>query len=595
MILRSVRGNREFRAAEFGSSAIPPPGAGYSAFSGVPVTTERTFGLPAVMGAIRLVSEVTAALDIGVFRGSGADKETAEDSWQDALLDNPNTDQSQFDFLSDVSSGVEGYGNAFVEKVKYRGRVVELIPRDPDHVRIRREGNNKVFDVSLDGRTRHLTSAQILHFRGFAINGYLSGFSPITVYRQALGTSLALQEFQGRYFANDATPSGAIEIPGGTNKVRSLEILELFNASHQGVSNAGKPALLSNGATWKSIGISLLDAQFIEAQRFSVEQIADMFRVPPDLIGAVVDRGVAATAEQVGLRFLVFYLLPRLRRIESTLACDLDLFGGHEVYPEFTTDDLLRVDALTQAQVEHYQIQDGSLLPDEARAKRGEKPLPPIPKDPSLTPGMVPQITPVGGAPNAPIAPAPQQKSLPQVLVNVQPSQAPDVHVASPAVHVATPEIRVETPVFVETADIHNHVAPASVTVSPPDIRFDAPISIEAARAPDVRIDAPVTVEAAKAPDVHIDSPITVEAARAPDIHVAAPEITVEAAQAPNVTVEAAQIHIEPKMGAEAPKRSLTVKREDGTETKFTTGRSITMKREDGTETRFTETDEESE
>lgn len=394
MIVRSVRGNREYRSGEFGSSAIPPPGSGYTSFSGIPVTTDRSFGLPAVMAAIRLISEVTAAMDIAVFRGIGGEKKTAEDSWQDKLMDQPNVDQSQFDFLSDVSAGVEGYGNAFVEKVKFRGEVVELIPRDPDYCRVRREGNQKLFDVSVDGRTRrNLTSAQILHVRGFSVTGYLSGFSPITMYRQALGTALALQEFQGRYFANDATPSGAIVMPGSITKTRALEILDLWKASHGGVSNAGNPAILSGGSTYEKIGVSLVDAQFVEAQRFSLEQIADMFRVPTDLIGGAVEKGVAATAEQVGLRFLVFYLLPRLRRIELAFGSDLDLFANTDVYPQFVTDDLLRADAATKATVQHMQIQDGTLLVDEARAEMGRPPLPD-------GVGQIPQITPVGGGAN---------------------------------------------------------------------------------------------------------------------------------------------------------------------------------------------------
>lgn len=394
MIVRSVRGNREFRSGEFGSSAIPPPGGGYTAFSGTSVTNERAFGLPAVVAAIRLICEVTAAMDICVMRGTGADTEMAEDSWQDKLIDHPNLEQSQFDWLSDVGAGVEGYGNAFVEKIKFRGEVVELIPRDPDYVRVRRDGNRKVFDVSVDGRTRQgLTPSQILHFRGFTYSGYFSGFSPIAMYRQSLGTALALQEFQGRYFDNNAEPGGAIIMPGSITKTRAMEILDLWKASHGGVSNAGKPGILSGGATWQTIGISLIDAQFVEAQRFSVEQIANLYRVPPDLIGASVEKGVAATAEQVGLRFLVFYLLPRLRRIESTLGCDIDLFENTGLYPKFMTDDLLRADALTHATVQHMRIQDGTLLPDEARAEMG---MPPLPDGV----GQIPQITPVGGGAN---------------------------------------------------------------------------------------------------------------------------------------------------------------------------------------------------
>jgi len=302
VILRTRTGqNREYRSfSEFGSSAIPLPGSGFSAFTGVPVTSDRTFGLPAVMDAIRLISELTATMDIGTYRGYLGEKETAEDSWQDKLLDQPNQDQSQFDWLSDVSACVEGYGNSFVEKVKFRGEVVELIPRDPDFVRVRRDGNQKLFDVTVDGRTRTLTSAQVLHIRGFSVRGFLSGFSPVTMHRQALGTALALEEFQGRYFANDATPSGAIVMPGGITSTRQREILEIWAMSHGGVRNAGKPAVLSGGAEWKNIGVNLVDAQFIEAQKFSVEQVARIFRVPSDLIGGVIDRGVAATAEQVG-------------------------------------------------------------------------------------------------------------------------------------------------------------------------------------------------------------------------------------------------------------------------------------------------------
>jgi HK97 family phage portal protein len=394
MIVRTVRGNREFRTTEFGSSVIPPPGFGYSAFSGIPVTADRTFGLPAVIAAVRLIATLTATMDLGVYRGTGGDKETAEDSWQDKLLDQPNSEQSQFDFISDVAAGPEGYGNAFVEKVKFRGEVVELIPRDPDYVRVRRDGGRKVFDVSVDGRTRrNLTPAQILHVRGFTTSGYLSGFSPITLHRNALGTALALEEFQGRYFANNAEPGGAIVMPGSTTKTRALEILDLWSASHGGVSNAGKPGILSGGATWQTIGISLVDAQFVEAQKFTVEQIARIFGVPQDLIGGALDRGVAATAEQVGLRFLSFFLMPRLKRIEMAFAADLDLFAQTDVYPKFVTDDLLRADALTKAQVQHMQIQSGVLLADEARAEMG---LPPLPDGV----GQIPLVTPVGAGPN---------------------------------------------------------------------------------------------------------------------------------------------------------------------------------------------------
>ena len=46
------------------------------------------------------------------------------------------------------------------------------------------------------------------------------------------------------------------------------------------------------------------------------------------------------------------------------------------------------------------QIQDGTKLVDEIRAEHGDSPLPPVPDDWTQSPGKVPQITTVGGAPN---------------------------------------------------------------------------------------------------------------------------------------------------------------------------------------------------
>jgi hypothetical protein len=138
----------------------------------------------------------------------------------------------------------------------------------------------------------------------------------------------------------------------------------------------------------------------VEAQKFTVEQVARIYGVPQDLIGGALDRGIAATAEQVGLRFLSFFLMPRLKRIEMAFAADLDLFADTDVYPKFVTDDLLRADALTKAQVQHMQIQSGVLLADEARAEMG---LPPLPDGV----GQIPLVTPVGAGPNPSPLPAP--------------------------------------------------------------------------------------------------------------------------------------------------------------------------------------------
>jgi hypothetical protein len=83
------------------------------------------------------------------------------------------------------------------------------------------------------------------------------------------------------------------------------------------------------------------------------------------------------------------------------LAADLTLFGAAQTEPGFDADSFVRGDVATEDAVAHQQIQDGRLLVDEWRAMKGLSPLP-------GGVGKVPQLTPVGGAPNEPAMPAVQ-------------------------------------------------------------------------------------------------------------------------------------------------------------------------------------------
>lgn len=396
------RGRMEFRTAEWGSSAIPMPGFGQALYSGVNFTPDKALGLAAVGGAVRLIAMLIASMDLCVFSGTGADKRSTEDSWQDKLLDNPSPDQSQFDLLSDIATGPETFGNSLVLKVKglLNRRVVALIPLDMNYASITRDRvtKEKVFKVTVDGETNQYSTSEVLHFRGWTVPGKVSGYSPLQLHRQALGNGLALEEFEGRFFANNTSPGGAIVVPGAVKRARAMEMLDVWEATHGGLMNQHRPAMLTNGATWQSIGVSLKDAEFVESQRYGVEQVARIYGIAPELLGHPLAKPEAT--EQIGLRLLNFTIMPRLRRIEQAFLCDPDLFGTQDPYPEFVTDAMLRLDAATEAQVQLQQTQSGLRLVDELRAEDGLGPLPPVPKDWTQEPGKIPQVTPVGGAPN---------------------------------------------------------------------------------------------------------------------------------------------------------------------------------------------------
>jgi phage portal protein BeeE len=94
---------------------------------------------PAVLTAIRLVSESIGKLPMSVYSGIGADKKPAMDSWQWRLLrERPNDEQSPFDFWYDVAVCVETHGNAYCLKEKGGRDRRQPVPAGPVAVQVER-------------------------------------------------------------------------------------------------------------------------------------------------------------------------------------------------------------------------------------------------------------------------------------------------------------------------------------------------------------------------------------------------------------------------------------------------------------------------
>jgi HK97 family phage portal protein len=385
----------EERAMDFGrEDLIPLPGANYATWTGMYLQNDQAAGLPAVGAAVRLISETIGSLPCIVYEGSGPDRQKATGSAQWELLhERPSLDSTPFDLFQDIAACIETRGNAFVQKVRdARGRVTELIVIDPDAVRVYRDANTreKKFDIQAGGdRYQGLTSTDILHVRGMTLRGGIRGISPIEMHRNSIAMAYAVQEYVGRYFQNDATPGMVIKVPGTLSNQQARQILEVWSANHAGLRNAHKPGVLAGGAELDQVRVNLSDTTAIDAQKFSIFEVARMFNIPPTLMGAF-ESTFRPTADEADA-FLKFCLGPRLRRIESALRADPDLFGGTDLYPEFKVDSLLRSATTERFTAYVAARQAGWLSANEIRE---------LENYPAVPDGDNVQQTPVGGAPN---------------------------------------------------------------------------------------------------------------------------------------------------------------------------------------------------
>lgn len=389
---------------EWGTSVVPAPGMGgypYGGWSwaGRLVSVKDAAGLAAVAACIRLLSGQIAGMPFAVYDGIGAQREPVPDSWQHELLDNPSPGEwNAFTFMEDVISSGEATQNAFIQKVKpKRARsgqptVAEMRPLDPDYVSVRVKDGVKTILWRDGGKSIDITG-QVLHIRGWALNPAPVGTSVISLNRNAIGSAMALEQYQGRYFQNDARPSIVIESPTPLNKEQRKDLRDGFNDVHQGSSRAHQLGILTGGATMRPISPALKDTQAVDLQEAKIREAARMFGIDDRYIGSLREAVRGATPEMEFAKLWRLSLFPRCRRVEAAFTADPDLFAGGSLKPRFDPTDMLRADTGTTATVIQELVQAGVITQNEGRAWLG-MPRSDDPESDKL------QHTPVGGKPN---------------------------------------------------------------------------------------------------------------------------------------------------------------------------------------------------
>lgn len=404
MILQTLHGGRAKFTLFDSSVPIPRPsqwGSGFS-YSGHRVSHVDAAGLPAFMRGTRLLAETIAMFPIEVCQGYGDEREVAPDAAQNKVLRQPNDRMTAFQaWCWAIASMLRG--NAYLWKVKTKRRGVEqLWPLRPDLVtpRYLKDGS-LVFDLRdrpLGPVSRTVTSSDLIHIPGILLEDPFVGVSIVGAHRHSLGTFLARQEFEGRYLANDGAPGVVIKTDADLKPDQRQELRDSWEAKHQGPANAGRPAILWGGASIDRIAVSLEDAQFVESQRYSVEEIGRMLGIPGGLLGSPVTPE-AKNPEFDNLKFLTYGLQPWMVRLEQGLAADRDLFPDDSYCVELDPAVLMRTDVATTLEAAHKARQAGIATANELR------PHMPFGLAGDHQDGDVLLATPVGGAPNLPSNP----------------------------------------------------------------------------------------------------------------------------------------------------------------------------------------------
>jgi HK97 family phage portal protein len=320
------------------------------------------------------------------------------------VLRSPNAYQTwpQFIYNCVATMLFEGESLALIVRdSRYAPIALHLMPRgswmpyiDPESQEIFYSiGSNPMLADSTDAL---VPARDVIHFRQYTPRHPLVGESPIKAAAMAIGINVALSQTQATFFTNMNRPSGILSTEQTLNLEQMKRLREAFNEQSKAWSKGGMP-ILANGLKFDQMSVNSVDAQLIEAQRMSIEDIARVYGVPLPVIGDLSHATLANTEQLINM-WLSMSLGSLLENIERSF--DKAFGFSQNEYTELDVAALLRTDFLGRIDGLVKATQGGLFTPNEARSREN---LPPV--EFGDVPYMQQQMVELGTKPAAPVAP----------------------------------------------------------------------------------------------------------------------------------------------------------------------------------------------
>lgn len=304
---------------------ITAPSYGYQRRqpSGIYIDHSSALSLVPVWAATRLIAETIGMLSFHLFQQVTEGSKTRRmDLWIDKMIRRePNPEMTAMTLREILQAHALLWGNGYAEIERDNAnRPIAMWPMTPDRVTPGRMADTRepVYIYRDNAGIEHVLSAtNVFHLKGLGYDGF-QGYDVISVMSRALGTHTAADIFSGAFFGNGATMGGALVVKGAKplSPETKEEIRKEIFQTHGGAYNAFTTGIFEGDWDWKSFGIDPAAAQLIEARRFTVNDIARMFRVPPHKLGDL-ERATFTNIEEQNIDWVVDGVLPWVTRWEQ--------------------------------------------------------------------------------------------------------------------------------------------------------------------------------------------------------------------------------------------------------------------------------------
>lgn len=362
--LRAAAGNPADPFYHYYGSYVPPEWYGGLSAAGIPVTPELALTLAAFAGGVRRIAIDLATTPLQTLRkmpnggkervqyfyGDGIDTSGGISSLAYMLRWQPNFVQTATEFWYSQAAQLLLREVAYAEIASGPTAFVEqLLPRHPDRVLPQRlpSGRVRYRLREYDGTFRYLTQEEMFVIRGLSFDGGVTVVSRVAYAAGAIGTALAAQRAQAKFFKSGMTAAMIATYKDEMDEEEESKLHASISRFAAGVENSFGLALVPDVVDIKNLGIEPEKAQMMLAQKWGVEQVALILGLPPSELGVRDGQGYG-TRVQDALNYVLKTLRPHAITIEQSVQRDL-ILRKDSYSTEFKLEALLRGDPEAQA------------------------------------------------------------------------------------------------------------------------------------------------------------------------------------------------------------------------------------------------------
>jgi HK97 family phage portal protein len=326
------------------------------------------------------------ARDIAKLRIKLVEKDV-DDIWSEVtnpafspVLRRPNDYQTRNQFWENWMLSKLSRGNTYVLKARDNRNVVNALHvLDPTRVQPLVSDDGSVFyRVSSDNLAGIddivVPAREIIHDRMNCLFHPLCGTPPVFASGLASLLGLNAQKASALLFENSSMPGGILTAPAEVNDQVAQQIKLKWEQNFSKI-NLGRVAILDNGMKYEKIAMTNVEGQMVESLKWSAEVVCSVYHVPPYKVGV----GALPSYNNVQALNVEYYsqaLQAHIEEAEELLDHALGIGWGVGLGTEFDTENLLRMDSVTQITAIRDAVGAGVMAPNEGRAKLDYKPKP---------------------------------------------------------------------------------------------------------------------------------------------------------------------------------------------------------------------------